>query len=207
MVNRLLYLLGGLAPILFLLSVIIGGMRRTGYSHVVDPVSALGMTGARDCVMVNAAWALTGVLIMVLGLAVWRDDSGLGKPAAASLMFAGAGSAAIALWFPMDPPGVLMTTAQLGHNILVAVSALVFATALVLGALSRAAPLAYRLLTWAGLAAMFAGGAGAALSNAYGWDLVGAFERITQAGYHLWLLLTAAVGFFGLWRRLRRGPP
>jgi len=201
MSERILYATGSLAPVVFFLSVIVGGANRVGYSHMRDPVSALGMTGAPDGPMVNGAWALVGLLIMVLALAIWRDEKGPGRLSATSLLVAGAASAAIALWFPMDAPGVAMSTAQIGHNILVAVSALAFAAAIVISSLSPAATLSHCIVSYAGLAAMIAGAAGAALSSLYGWPLIGAFERVTQAGYHVWLLATVVRGMLGAWHR------
>ncbi len=198
---RPLYLAGLLAPILFLLSVVLGGTRRPGYSHLADPVSALGMSGAADAAAINGAWAVTGLLVMALGLAFWRDSRSPGRLAGSALLVAGAASAAIAIWFPMDPPGVPMSTAQAGHNGLVVVTALAFAAALLSAARSAAAPFAYRRLTWAALAAMASGGAGAALAHALGWDCVGGFERITQGGYHGWLLATGATGLSMGWRQ------
>ncbi len=194
------YLAGFLAPGVFLLSVLIGGARRAGYSHVSEPVSALGMSGAPDAWAINAAWTVTGLLVMILGLALWRDRSGPGRFAAGALLAAGAASAAIALWFPMDPPGVPMSRAQGGHNILVMVAALAFAAAMVGSARAPAAPPAYRRLTWLALVAMVLGGAGAALSAALGLDAIGAFERLTQGGYQAWLLMTGAVGWRRGWR-------
>ncbi|MDP2764616.1 MAG: DUF998 domain-containing protein [Brevundimonas sp.] len=199
--TRYLYFAGVLAPGLFLLSVILGGARRPGYSHLADPVSALGMSGAVDAWAINGAWATTGLLIMVLGLALWRDRTGPGRIAASALLVAGAASAAIALSFPMDPPGVPMSAAQVGHNILVVVAAIAFAAALLASARSAAAPPAYRRLTWAALGAMALGGGGAALTHSLDLDWIGGFERITQGGYHVWLLTTGVIGLAGRWRR------
>ena len=196
MTNRSLYLAGAFAPVVFLLSVVIGGAFRVGYSHLIDPVSALGMSGSEGADLVNAAWTVTGLLIMVLGLALWRDRQGPGRVVAVAILIAGAASAAISTWFPMDPPGVPMSGAQLGHNILVGVAALAFAIALLAAALSSAMSRLYRFLTWLALFSMIAGGAGAAVSQAQGWNLIGAFERVTQAGYHCWVLMTAAMGFW-----------
>ena len=198
-VIRRLYLAGCVAPVVFLLSVVFGGLGRPGYSHLADPVSALGMSGAADARAVNGAWAVTGLLVMALGLALWRDRRGPGRVAGGAVLVAGAASAAIALWFPMDPPGVPMSIAQGGHNGLVVVAALAFATALVASARSPVAPSVYRQLSWAALAAMALGGVGAALSHSLGWHWIGGFERITQAGYHGWLLATGAIGMAGRW--------
>lgn len=197
---RALYLAGCLAPVVFLLSVVLGGLGRPDYSHLADPVSALGMSGAADAGTVNAAWTVTGLLVMALGLALWRDRRGPGRLAGGAVLAAGAASAAIALWFPMDPPGAPMSIAQGGHNGLVVLAALAFAMALLASGRSPAAPAVYRQLSWAALAAMGLGGAGAALSHSLGWDWIGGFERITQAGYHGWLLATGAVGMAGRWR-------
>lgn len=194
-----LYLAGVLAPIVFLLSVVIGGQRRAGYSHVSEPVSALGMSGAADGWAINAAWAVTGLLVMGLGAALWRDQSGPGRLTGAALLVAGAASAAIAVGFPMDPPGVQMSTAQAGHNVLVVVSAVAFAAAMLFCVRHPAAPLAYRRLTWAALAAMGLGGVGAALAHSLEWPWIGAFERVTQSGYHGWLLVTGALGLSQRW--------
>ncbi|MBU1176712.1 MAG: DUF998 domain-containing protein [Alphaproteobacteria bacterium] len=186
-----------MAPVVFLLSIVIGGAFRVGYSHLIDPVSALGMSGADGSGLVNAAWTATGLLIICLGVALWRDRQGPGRVVAVAILIAGATSAAISTWCPMDPPGVPMSGAQLGHNILVGVAAFAFAAALLAAALSRRVSATFRLLTWLALFAMVAGGAGAAISQSLGWNLVGAFERVTQAGYHAWLLITAGTG---LWR-------
>lgn len=193
--QRVLYLIGALAAPLFLASVLFGGARRTGYSHLVDPVSLLGMSGAADAGLINGLWALTGLLIMVLAGALWTDTKGPGRSTAAWLFIAGAGSAAIAIWFPMDPPGVPVSRAGIGHIVLVVISGIAFALALITAARSATMPRAYRRFTWIALAAMVAGGVGAALAGALGWPLLGFFERVTQSGYHAWLLVTAISGF------------
>lgn len=195
------YLAGACAAPLFLASVVIGGARRTGYSHLGDPVSALGMAGAPGADLINGLWAVVGVLIMALGLALWLDRRGPGRWAAGWLIGAGASSAAIALWFPMDPPGVPASREQIGHNVLVAVAALAFALAVIASARSAVMPCAYRVFAWVALAAMVAGGAGAALSGALGWPLIGLFERVTQGGYQSWVLVTAILG---LWSQAGR---
>lgn len=193
--KKFLYLLGLLGPLVFLASVVVGGASVAGYSHLADAVSELGMTGGPEAAWVNAAWAVSGGLIAALGLALWLDRTGPGRGVATAVFVAGLGSAAIALWFPMDPPGTApASAAQLGHNVLVAVCGLAFAAALVLAARAQHMPLTYRRLCWLGLAAMLAGGVGAALSGALGWGLVGLFERLTQTGYHGWIVVTAWAG-------------
>ncbi|MBC7280518.1 DUF998 domain-containing protein [Hoeflea sp.] len=191
------YLAGALAPLVFLASVIYGAARRAGYSHLADPVSLLGMAGAADAGMINALWVVSGLLIILLGAGFWLDQAGPGRWTATWVMLAGAGSAAIAFWFPMDPPGAPLSRSQIGHNALVAVAGLSFALALITAAYAAAPPRAFRRFSWIALAAMVAGGAGAALSAAMGWPLVGLFERVTQAGYHSWLLVTAILGVTG----------
>ncbi|GGD10389.1 hypothetical protein GCM10007418_31740 [Halopseudomonas salina] len=57
----------------------------------------------------------------------------------------------------------------------------------------------YRGLTWLALGAMLLGGMGAALAHKLGLDWVGGFERITQSGYHSWLLITAVMGLSRSW--------
>lgn len=152
------------------------------------------MSGAADGGAINAAWAASGLLIMALGIALWRDSKAPGRITAGAVLLAGAASAAIALWFPMDPPGVTTSVAQRGHNVLVGVAAVAFAAALLAAARATKASPAYRRLTWTALGAMLAGGAGAAMSAAFGWPLIGLFERVTQAGYQGWLLVTAVTG-------------
>lgn len=200
-----LYIAGSLAPPTFLASVVIGGMNSPGYSQMEDPVSELGMRGAQDAGLVNAAWAVTGVLIVALGIALWIDQKGPGRVSAALVIVAGAVSAAIAVWFPMDPPGVEMSGSQLGHNVLVAVAAFAFAFALIASARSAAVPDWYRWSTWIALAALIAGGVGAALSGAMDWSLIGFFERTTQTGYQAWVLMTAMTGL-NHWQVTRSAP-
>lgn len=197
---RACYFAGLLAPPVFLLSVVVGGARRPGYSHLADPVSALGMAGAADASAINRAWTVSGVLLLVLGLAIWLDRTGPGRMVAGAIVVAGAVSAAIAQWFPMDPPGVPMSFQQAGHNVLVAVAALAFAAAMLAAARSPNVRPGFRNLTWVALAAMVAGAAGAASAHALGLPLLGGFERLTQAGYQVWLLLVAALGLARAWR-------
>lgn len=185
---------GLLAPSLFLASVVIAGARRPGYSHIADPVSLLGMAGAADGPLVAVAWAATGVLILSLGVGLWLDRQGPGRGTAVLIMLAGAASAAIAVGFPMDPPGEPASWRQRGHEALVAVAGIAFVLALLTAARSAAVPPWYRRMSWIALAAMIAGAAGAALSLAAGRPTIGLFERVTQGGYHVWLLITAALG-------------
>jgi len=194
------YLAGACAAPLFVASVVIGGARRAGYSHLGDPVSVLGMSGAPGAALINWLWAVVGVLIMILGLALWYDRTGPGRWTAGWLIVAGASSSAIALWFPMDPPGVPASREQIGHNVLVVVAALAFALTLISSARSATMSRPYRAFAWVALAVMVAGGAGAALSGALGWPLIGLFERVTQGGYQSWVFVTA---FLGLGSRVR----
>lgn len=60
--QRGLYVAGAFVPPIFLGSVIAGGLRCEGFSHLSDPVSLLGMSGSSDGPAINAAWALVDLV-------------------------------------------------------------------------------------------------------------------------------------------------
>lgn len=196
---KTLYALGALGPVVFALAVIAGGAAMPGYSHLSDEVSALGASGAPHMAAVNIGWIVAGLLIAALGMAVMLDAASPGRRAGLALLLAGMGSAAIAAWFPTDPPGVQMSGVMLGHVVLVAVSGLAYAAAIVLTGLAPVRP-GLRRLSWVALAVMLAGGIGAMAAGWAGWPLLGLFERVTQSGYQFWLLAIAAAGLAGGWR-------
>lgn len=198
--TRALYLAGLAGPVLFLMAMLVGGAMWPGYSHLAESVSALGAADSPGAKVVAALWTLSGLAIAGLGGAMIRDPAGPGRLTGALILAAGLCSALIALAFPMDPPGVPMSGAMIGHLVLVAVSGLAYLSAMVLVARNGALRPGLRRAARIGIALMLGGGIGAMATGALGWPVTGLCERITQAGYLGVLILLAMAGLRRDWR-------
>lgn len=191
---RIFYAAGALAPVVYVMTVLIGGAMQPTHSHLSDPVSLLGAPGSAGVGWVIAGWTATGLLYALLGVGLRRDPASPGRWVGTLVITTGLIMATVALAFPMDPLGAPMSGAGLGHLVLVAGSAVLLIVAIILAA-RHAHSRFERRASVAGLGLMLAGGAGAGAAAAIGVPLTGLFEIITQSGYHLWFLALAIAGW------------
>lgn len=187
------FAVGALGPVAFLAAGQYGAWITPNYSQMTDAVSALSQRGAANARPINAMFAVAAVLQICLGAAVVSRFVGwqrrLTIAGALIVLYAGIG-AAIALFFPMDPIGVEVTTTGILHLVFVGLSALMLVVAMVL---ARKLPDVARFggFTLVCLVGMFAGGGLATLSAMLAWPVLGLAERLTQTSYLLWLLVLA----------------
>jgi len=74
MKNRILSICGALAPILYIMTMVLGGAIRPGYSHIAQAVSELIETGAPNKALLDALFIIYNLLV---GLSVSVSSSGL----------------------------------------------------------------------------------------------------------------------------------
>ena len=106
------------ATIVLVATVVVGGARADGYSHVAHFISELGARGASDGAAVSAAFGAVGVLVALAGVAVVRTDRSRGAVALAAAALAiaiGYGTAGVARCEPGCPESG-GDVAQLVHN-------------------------------------------------------------------------------------------
>lgn len=146
--DRRLLQWGVLAPVGFVIAVLILSYMTPGYSHIFNTISELGETGAPYATTTSTIFIITGLMLAVFGYGFYSllDEKGAGKLSGVFIMayalfdFVGSGV------FPVDPGGAADTTVAGLH-----------VTLTVLGELSALAmPIAFlmdtdRVRGWEGL--------------------------------------------------------
>ena len=113
-----------LSPILYTLMWILGGFLRSDYSHVRDDISSLFAVGAPRKQLFNAIIIMSSVLLFVFYLGMhWGINNGQGS-FVGSLIFVISGflGVQVALFFPLDEGGEIITYRGKMHLALVILS-------------------------------------------------------------------------------------
>ena len=121
---QILAICGMLSPILYTLMWILGGFLRSDYSHVRDDISSLFAVGAPRKQLFNAIIIMSSVLLFVFYLGMhWGINNGQGS-FVGSLIFVISGflGVQVALFFPLDEGGEIITYRGKMHLALVILS-------------------------------------------------------------------------------------
>lgn len=194
---------GVLAPIVYVSTVIVGGLIRPGYSHLSEPISELTATGAPNKGLLDLLFLAYNLLVMAfgVGLAVKANGSRQGRLsgliAGVALVATGACGALLQLFFPQDPGGAqaAVTTTGTMHIVFAGLAALTTMVAVLFSALwfrlqrTLKGYVVYSLVTLVVIAV--SGGYGAASASASGNALFGLVERVTIGAMELWLLVVS----------------
>lgn len=108
---QILAICGMISPILYTLMWILGGVLRSDYSHIRDDISSLFAIGAPRRSLYNAIIIVSSVLLFVFYLGMhWGISSGDGS-FVGPLIFAVSGffGVLVALFFPLDEGGEILT--------------------------------------------------------------------------------------------------
>jgi Protein of unknown function (DUF998) len=128
--RRVFYLLGLLAPLLFVFTAILGGALRPGYSHVTNTVSELFSPGSPNRLLLTVLHTLYAVSFSLFGLGLLRfvqnrgECRRIGIVAAFAFISVGILSILTATVFPQDAWGSAPTFAGEMHMIISGVIAL-----------------------------------------------------------------------------------
>ncbi len=121
---QILAICGMLSPILYTVMWIIGGFLRSDYSHVRDDISSLFAVGAPKKKLFNAFIIVSSVLLFIFYLGLhWGINNGHGS-FVGPLIFVVSGflGVLVALFFPLDFAGEIITYRGKTHLILVVLS-------------------------------------------------------------------------------------
>jgi hypothetical protein len=198
--NKIFMLCGILAPILYVVTVILGGLMRPGYSHITQPVSDLIATGAPNKALLDSLFAVYNLLTFVfgMGLFLWVRAENLSRGKVAGI----AGAIALiaegifgfaTIFFPEDLGGMGAQISSIGtvHIILASLSSLTTMLAILLmGFWLKNIPSlkGYSLYSFISVGVVFLSGGLAAATIAAQLPIGGLLERITIGGFLQWLL-------------------
>lgn len=189
---------GVAAPLVYLGTVVLGGIITPDYSHAAQAISELIAAGAPRKALLDALFILYNGLVIAFGIGMSVSLRGNGRRAtlagALTLTALGVFGVVMTLFFPMDLRGTPMTLTGTVHIVLAgAMSFLSILTILASGIGFRAIPkLAslrpYSLATV--LVVLVTGGlaaAGAASESPH----MGVYERLTIGAFLQWILVVA----------------
>jgi len=193
--KRLLIFCGILAPIIYVGTVVLGGMLRPGYSHAAEAISELVAAGAPNKPLLSSLFISYNVLCSIFGIGLFlqvRNTSGRktsGTLGAISLIVVGSIGILLELFFPQDPGGPAVTFAGIMHIILAIAASFGTMIAIVATGLwfkNFSALTGYTLYSIITFAVLFIAGGTVpivGITNPY----FGILERITIGAFMQWL--------------------
>jgi len=121
---HILAICGMLSPIIYTLMWIIGGIMQPDYSHVRDDVSSLMAVDAPHKKLFDKFIISSSTLLFIFYLGLhWGVNDGVGSVVGPILfIFSGLLGVLVALFFPLDAGGEIVTTRGKMHLILIAIS-------------------------------------------------------------------------------------
>ncbi|MFW9911108.1 MAG: DUF998 domain-containing protein [Candidatus Thorarchaeota archaeon] len=177
---QILAICGMLSPILYTLMWIIGGLLQPDYSHIRDDVSSLMAVDAPNKNLFDKFIITSSTLLFVFYLGLhWGVNNGLGSIIGPILfIISGFLGVLVALFFPLDAGGEIVTTRGKMHLILIAISG---------------------ILATAGMVAMWF-----RLESVFEWSAFATFSLITALVTLILVIIssfTATSSYFGLIER------
>jgi hypothetical membrane protein len=113
-----LALCGIVAPVVFVLLVIVAGTFYPGYSHITQAISELGGVGAPNPLIQNTNFFVVGVLIVAFALGLRRNLTGAGRSALGATLVAAFGFVLVVhAVVPCDVGCEFVSPAGATHNI------------------------------------------------------------------------------------------
>ncbi len=191
--NRLAAFAGLAAPLIYAVTVIVGGWITPTYSQLNQPVSALIAVGAPNALTLG--WAFTLYNLLALGFAVglffyWNSKTlrisavAIGLTGILGLIMSG---------FPMDAPGLSISVTGIVHLTLAALLSLGTMAAMLFATIGwrQSGNDRATIPTDLALILVLLSGVAAVLFTAQNWPFSGLFERIAIGTYLCWLLAVA----------------
>ena len=196
MLRKILIYCGILAPVLYIITAIVGAALRSDYSHIVNAISELISNDAPNKAILDVVFNIYNALLLAFaigGYVALKNAHRLCRVAMG--IFIGIQILSFSWgFFPMDPLGSEATFAGTMHNILGGV--VVLATIimpLLMGLGLRRADSFQKYANYSFISStiiIISGLTGVTLAS-QGIHLFGLFERITIGSYELWIFVTA----------------
>jgi hypothetical membrane protein len=196
MLRKQLVYCGIAAPILYILTAVVGAAVRSDYSHIVNAISELLSNGAPNKAILDIVFNVYNALLLAFAIgafSVLKNSPRLSRSAMGILV----GIQVLSFswgFFPMDPLGTEATFAGTMHNVLGGIVA--FATILMpllmgLGFRHASDFRRYAVFSFVASAIIFVSGLTGVVLAGQGYLVFGLFERITIGAYEVWIIITA----------------
>jgi hypothetical protein len=193
MKNKVIYLSGAFAALLYAVTVILGGLIRPGYSHISQAISELIEAGAADKRFLDPLFILYNVLTGVFGSVLTskgiKEKNRAFIASGAAFLVEAISGVIMTLFYPMDPRGAAPTFAGKMHLIIAGIMSLFTMVAVGCAAAGFRENGKMRIYSIISLAVIFISGATAAWGAATANPLLGIFERVTIGAYLQWMLV------------------
>jgi hypothetical membrane protein len=193
-------LCGVLAPVVYVATVILGGLLRPDYSQKAQAVSELIEAGAPNKDLLNPSFVLYNLLTGAFGLGLFMAVRASGQTGrlsgslgALALVFE-AVVGFVTVFFPQDPRGAAPTFTGAAHIVLAGLSSLATAvTILLMGLWFGKVPglRGYSTYSFVTVAIIFVTGGLAAWAVPTNNPFAGVFERLVIGAFLQWLVVIA----------------
>ena len=196
MLRKVLISCGIVAPILYVITVIVGAALRQDYSHIVNAVSELLSNGAPNKAVLDIIFNVYGALLLAFAIGGYSIVKNAHRLCRIAMGIFIAIQILSFSWgfFPMDPMGAPATFAGTMHNILggiVALVTIILPLLMGLGVQRLDGFNHYAVYSFISSAIIFVSGLTGVILAGQGVHLFGLFERITIGTYEVWIFVTA----------------
>ena len=196
MLRKTLLYCGVVAPILYVITAIVGAALRNDYSHIVNAISELLSNGAPNKAVLDVVFNIYNALLLAFAVGGYIAVKNAARVCRIAMgIFIGIQVLSFSWgFFPMDPLGAETTFAGTMHNVLGGIVA--FATILMpllmgLGFRKLNGSNSYSTYAFISSFIIFVSGLTGVILSAQGFLVFGLFERITIGTYEVWILVTA----------------
>ena len=201
MFRKTLLYCGIVAPILYIITTIVGAALRNDYSQIVNAISELLSNGAPNKAILDTVFNIYNALLLAFAIGGYITLKNGPRSCRIAMGLLIAIQILSFSWgfFPMDPLGAQATFAGAMHNILGGVVA--FATIIIpilmgLGLRRLKGFSRYAIYSFITSAIIFISAPTGIILSGQGIQVFGLFERITIGSYEVWIFVTA-------WRMLQ----
>jgi hypothetical protein len=194
-------LFGIIAPIIFVITVVVGGLMTPGYSHLSQSISELVMSGAPNKLHLDISFSINYVFSCIFGFGLFVIFRSKASPLNSSKGLVGfiiLGVIAVlsflsSNFFTMNLPGTPATTSGTVHLLLVGLESIGSMAAILLVGLwfKKVGLRGYGVYSIITLVIVFATGIMTLVGTTQDSSYVGLFERLTIGAFALWSFIIA----------------
>jgi hypothetical protein len=196
MFRKILLYYGIAAPVLYVITVIVGAAVRNDYSHIVNAISELISNGAPNKAALDVIFNFYNTLLLAFAIGGFIVSKNAGRLCRVAMgVFIGIQILSFSWgFFPMDPIGSEPTFAGTMHNLfggVVAMGSVLMPLLMGLGLRHTKDFHSYAIYSFISSAIIFASGLTGVILGGQGFLVFGFFERITIGTYEVWIFVTA----------------
>ncbi len=196
MFRKILISCGIAAPVLYVVTAIVGAALRPDYSHIINAISELLSNGAPNKAILDVVFNIYNALLLAFAIGAYyilKNSPRISRVAMGILI----GIQLLSFswgFFPMDPLGAEATFAGTMHNVLggiVALATIVMPLLMGLGFRHSDNFKKYAVYSFITSTIIFVSGLTGVILARQGVLVFGLFERITIGSYEVWTFVTA----------------